>query len=75
MGFQVATAVTSYDGKPDIIEDPTIATIELYRKVWDAFDPESNGSVSWKKVTTKMCEESDFNNIAGNVEGSRFLPL
>ena len=33
-GFQVAAAITSYDGSSENIEDPEIGTIKMYIKYW-----------------------------------------
>ena len=33
-GFQVAAAVTNYDGDPNSIEDPEIGTVKFYLKQW-----------------------------------------
>ena len=39
----VAAAVTSYDGKSDIIEDELIGTVKMYYKQWDVYDEENGG--------------------------------
>ena len=33
-GFQVAAAITDYDGSSESIEDPEIGTIKMYIKYW-----------------------------------------
>ena len=42
-GFMVAAAVTSYDGKSDVIEDELIGTVKMYYKQWDVYDEQNGG--------------------------------
>ena len=37
-GFYIAAALTTYDGSPESIEDPTIGTLKMYIKSWDVYD-------------------------------------
>lgn len=46
-GFQVAAAVTAYDGSPDVIEDPEIGTLKMYIKYWGEFEEGVGGDGSF----------------------------
>ena len=56
-GFAVAAAVTTYDGSPDPIEDPTIGSIKLYVKQWGLQD---NPGIFFAPVKTRPCRITDF---------------
>ena len=61
--FAVAAAITSYDGKPDIVEDPEIGEIKFFMKKWDVYDP--SVEFGFTELETRPCEMSDF-NMDGN---------
>ena len=67
-GFQVAAAVTGYDGNSTSIEDPTIGTIEFYIK---EFGVNNKAGLTFTKMTTKPC---NFNNVEGTNLDSPFYP-
>ena len=58
-GFQVAAAVTNFDGNPEEIEDPEIGEVKFYLKQWGIDD--DSPSISFKEVKSRPCEEKDFN--------------
>ena len=58
-GFQVAAAVTNFDGDQRAIEDPEIGEVKFYLKQW-GIDDDSPG-ISFKEVKTRPCEDKDFN--------------
>lgn len=77
LGFQVAAAITAYDGSPDIIEDPEIGSIKMYIKYWGVFEGSEgaiggDGTFDFKEIKTKLCEKNDFNNVEGTNEKTKF---
>ena len=56
-GFQVAAAVTSYDGNQQSIEDPEIGQIKFYLKQWGL----GSDGLDFIEVKTKPCQPEDFN--------------
>ena len=68
-GFQVAAAITSYDGSSESIEDEEIGTIKMYIK-WSGEDnPEAteDQKLGFSEIKTKLCDpERDLNNEGGS---------
>ena len=52
-GFQVAAAITDFDGNREEIEDPEIGEVKFYLKQW-GFDDDSPG-ISFKEVKSRPC--------------------
>ena len=71
-GFQVAAAITSYDGSSEIIEDPSIGTIKMYIKGWGVQD-ETEGSLFFNEIKTKLCTSKELNDVAGSNTNSKFF--
>ena len=70
----MAAGVIEVDGDPSgpSIEDPEIGTIRMYIKTWDNFDAVTNGAISFREVTTRFCNEKDFQNKDGENPDSKF---
>ena len=69
-GFQVAAAVTNYDGVSEDIEDTSIGVVKFYLKQWGL-----NGQVgvSFIEILTRPCQREDFNFGEENSQ-SKFYP-
>ena len=71
-GFQIAAAVTSYDGVVDSIEDPEIGVLRFYLKQWGV-----NGKpgITFLEVASRPCTEADFNWDDNRSSASKFFPI
>ena len=73
-GFNVAAAITAYDGKSDVIEDPEIGTIKFYIKYWN--HPELGDKFGFHELDSSLCDpEKDLNDVAGTKPESGFYPV
>ena len=66
-----AAGVTNYDGEDFQIEDPQIATLKMYMKVWNASDPDV--SFGFHEIPSRFCTKGEL-NIDGKNETSDFYP-
>lgn len=71
-GFQVAAAVTSFDGNPNPIEDPTYGTVKIYMKQWGV---ENKPGVFFTGVAMRDCQPSDFNFENEKNPSAKFFPV
>ena len=73
-GFQIAAAVTSYDGNPNSIEDPEIGVVKFYLKQWGLDD---SPGITFKEVKTRQCTYQDFNwgRFFDGSSNTKFFPV
>ena len=71
-GFNLAAAVTAYDGSDEIIEDPSIGTVKMYIK----YALTEEGVLGFRELLTRQCNPTkDFNDIEGSNDDSKFFIL
>ena len=58
--FQVAAAITAYDGDPEPIEDPSYGTLVFKKKQWN-YQDEPFVEFGFADLKSRPCTESDFN--------------
>ena len=54
-GFQIAAAVTSYDGDSSPIEDLTFGTVKFYKKKFGIQDDGSEGLLTFDEIESELC--------------------
>lgn len=66
-----AAGLTNYDGLSSPVEDPQIATLKFYLKVWNASDPDIE--FGFHEIPSRFCNEGEL-NIYGQNNTSHFYP-
>ena len=72
-GFQVAAAITDFDGNQEETEDPEIGEVKFYLKQWGLND--TSPGISFKEVKSRPCNDKDFNLGTSLAPESSFFPI
>mmetsp|Transcript_3956 Transcript_3956/g.4738 ORF Transcript_3956/g.4738 Transcript_3956/m.4738 type:complete len:225 (-) Transcript_3956:1540-2214(-) len=65
-GYMISAGLVTYDGKSDRVEDPSIAQLKFYAKVYNSSDP--SVSFGFREIPTRYCDPADFNQNGTNVD-------